>query len=344
MIIRRNFYLLVSAAYIVAGMVLLILFHASLIGLVAVLALWMAGAFLWIRHMLLAPLRDFQATLRSIAEGNTSLRIDLERARVIRPIGELVNMVAESMDTDLMRLKKLERFRSEFLGNVSHELRTPIFSIQGLLETLLNGAIDDPAVNRDFLMRALANTERLNRLLEDLIDISRVESGELKLKFRFFDVVPLVHTVIDELQEKAAQQKITLSWHAAAPALEAYADKERIRQVLVNLIDNALKYSGHGTAVTVSVREKNEVVEVTVNDTGIGIPAEHLPRIFERFYRIEKDRSRDAGGTGLGLAIAKHIVEAHHSTISVVSSLGKGTQFTFTLPTTLLARIGSAEV
>jgi two-component system, OmpR family, phosphate regulon sensor histidine kinase PhoR len=335
MIYRNNIYILISAAYLVLGILLIVLCHASLFALTAVLAAFLGGAYLWLRFMLLAPLKDFQSTLQSIARGNTSLRVNLEKARVIRPIGELVNMVAGSMNEDLLRLKKLERFRSEFLGNVSHELRTPIFSIQGLLETLVNGAIDDASVNKNFLLRALANTERLNRLLEDLIDISRVESGELKLKFRFFDVVPLVRTVIGELQEKAAQQNISLTWNASESQFEAYGDKERIRQVLVNLVDNALKYSGPGASVTVTLRKNNDAVEITIADTGIGISPEHLPRIFERFYRIDKDRSRDAGGTGLGLAIAKHIVEAHHSTISAASSPGKGTQFTFCLPTTI---------
>jgi two-component system, OmpR family, phosphate regulon sensor histidine kinase PhoR len=331
--LRNNLFILASAAYVGFGIGLILVFHASLILLLCILALFIGGAVWGLRMYLLAPLREFQNTLRSIAEGNTSLRVDLNRAKALRPVGELVNMVAESMNSDLVRMRKLERMRSEFLGNVSHELRTPIFSIQGMLETLLGGAVDDPSVNREFIGRALANTERLNRLLEDLIDISRVESGELKLKFRFFDIVPLIDETVNELQSKAAPHHVTLQWKASAPRLEVYGDKERIRQVLINLIDNALKYSGEGTVVTVSATGAQRSVEMAVADTGVGIAAEHLPRIFERFYRIDKDRSRDVGGTGLGLAIAKHIIEAHRSTISVVSALGKGTTFRFSLST-----------
>ncbi|MGE5314341.1 MAG: sensor histidine kinase, partial [Acidobacteriota bacterium] len=278
------------------------------------------------------PLKEFQQTIRRIAGGETELRIDLNRARALRPIGELVNRMAEAMTADLARMKKLERMRSEFLGSVSHELRTPIFSVQGMLETLLGGAVDDPTVNREFLRRALANTERLHHLLEDLIDISRVESGELKLKFRFFNVVPLIESVTDDMQADAASHRIVLAWHASEDHLEAYGDRERLRQVLVNLIDNALKYAGDGRSVSVAARSMTDAIEITVEDTGVGIGPEHLPRIFERFYRIDKNRSRDRGGTGLGLAIAKHIVEAHHGTLTVASTPGSGTVFTCRLP------------
>jgi two-component system phosphate regulon sensor histidine kinase PhoR len=197
--VRNNLYISAFAAYVALGIGLILVFHSSLPLLLVILALFAGGAVWALRSTLLSPFREFQKTLRSIAQGNTSLRVDLDRAKALRPLGELVNTMAESMDADLARMRKLERMRSEFLGNVSHELRTPIFSIQGMLETLLGGAVDDPSVNREFIGRALANTDRLNRLLEDLIDITRVESGDLKLKFRFFDIVSLIEETVNEM-------------------------------------------------------------------------------------------------------------------------------------------------
>lgn len=231
---------------------------------------------------------------------------------------------------DISYLKKLEQTRTEFLGNVSHELRTPIFAIQGYLETLINGAINDPKVNYKFLQKALFHTENLNMLLEDLIDISMIESGQMRLKFQTSPIIPVVKRVIDQFSEEAKKKGLNLSLEIENSQLELYFDPERIIQVFTNLISNAIKYSEKGE-VKIIVEEFKEKVKITVKDTGLGIAPKDIDRIFERFYRTDRDRSRQIGGTGLGLAIVKHIVEAHGAKIEVKSQIGVGSEFFFYL-------------
>ncbi|MDD8017627.1 MAG: ATP-binding protein [Bacteroidota bacterium] len=276
------------------------------------------------------PVQKIQRFITAQQEAIAPQRLMVNSSDELQELSDSFNGMLENLKSDIVQMKKLERVRTEFLGNVSHELRTPIFSTQGLLETLLNGAVDDTRVNREFLQRALHNTERLNTLLTELIDISRIESGEMKLRFRFFDVVPFLKSVVDEMQTSATQRTISLSLVGdELKSIDIYGDKERLHQVLVNLIDNAIKYSEPKDRVTVAFHEKADTVAICVEDTGIGIAPQHLPRIFERFYRVDRDRSREVGGTGLGLAIVKHIVEAHNSTIEVDSLVGAGTKFTF---------------
>ncbi|MDP1677558.1 MAG: ATP-binding protein [Bacteroidota bacterium] len=278
------------------------------------------------------PLRLIQRVIDAQKDKSSVHRVNLYTSDELRNMSDSFNTMLDSFRADIVQLEKLEHVRSEFLGNVSHELRTPLFTTQGLIETLLHGAVDDKKVNRDFLQKALNNIERLNLLLEELIDISRIESGEMKLRLRFFDIVPLLVDTVNDEQVHAGQKNITLklSGETGLP-IEVFGDRERIRQVLVNLIENAIKYSELEGTITVKFVELRDSVELSVEDTGIGIAPQHLPRIFERFYRVDKDRSRDVGGSGLGLAIVKHIVEAHDSTISVESNVGVGTKFTFTV-------------
>lgn len=276
------------------------------------------------------PIKKIQSAVEAQTHEATAQRILVDTSDEFLHFTDSLSGMMQAFYTDITQMKKLERVRTEFLGNVSHELRTPIFSTQGLLETLLNGAIDDKKVNRNFLKKALANTERLNELLGELIDISRIESGEMKLRFRFFDVVAFLQTIVGEMQTYAEQRSINLKLEGeTAASIEVYGDKERLRQVMVNLIDNAIKYSEPNDNVTVKFVEKPERVEISVEDTGMGIAPQHLPRIFERFYRVDRDRSREMGGTGLGLAIVKHIVEAHGAEIKVESEVGVGSKFYF---------------
>lgn len=256
----------------------------------------------------------------------------------LKELAETIDAIARKQRLDLEARQRLERMRSEFLANVSHELRTPIFAVQGFIETLLDGAIDDPAVNRKFLERARSQADRLNNLLSDLIDISRIESGEMRMQFRMFDLQPLLREFTQEMQPLARAKGIELYFTGnVLPHHEAdvYADKDRIKQILVNLVDNAIKYSEGSSAIKIELLNAEpdaKHVTVRVTDTGIGIAREHLPRLFERFYRVDKDRARSSpGGTGLGLAIVKHITEAHLGKISVTSELGKGSTFAFTL-------------
>ncbi|MCA2004753.1 MAG: ATP-binding protein [Ignavibacterium sp.] len=239
------------------------------------------------------------------------------------------NMFIKSKN-DIEYMRKLQRIRSEFIANVSHELRTPIFAIQGYIETLLNGAINDPNVNRNFLEKAAHHTDNLNNLLNDLINISMIESGEMQMSFRYFDLAPYLHSIVDEMRNLAEEKNIKLSLNEVRDGLQVFGDKERLRQVLINLIQNAIKYTEIGS-VEISVEEEKKFVTIKVKDTGIGIPEDQLSRIFERFYRVDKARSRAVGGTGLGLSIVKHIIEAHDSKIEVRSKVGVGSEFSFKL-------------
>jgi two-component system, OmpR family, phosphate regulon sensor histidine kinase PhoR len=288
---------------------------------------------------LVKPIGDLVPQAASIAEGRLEVSNHGQKQipEELRSLAEAINEIAEKQAHDLAAIKKLERIRSEFLGNVSHELRTPIFAVQGFIETLLDGAIDDPSVNRDFLERAQAQATRLNALLNDLIDISRIESGEMRMSFRLFDIQPFLRDVVAEMQPIAKGKSIDLFFSGNVlphHEVEVFGDKERIKQVMVNLIDNAVKYSNPGGTIKVELQdiEAKGIANISVTDSGIGIAPEHLPRLFERFYRVDKDRSRTSpGGTGLGLAICKHIIEAHHSAINVSSQVGKGSTFSFSL-------------
>ena len=211
-----------------------------------------------------------------------------------------------------------------------HELRTPIFAVQGYLETLLNGAINDPKVNITFLEKAISNTQNLNNLLNDLIDISMIESGEMRMSFRYFNLREFLMPVVDDLKYLAENKGISLDLVILNEKLTVFGDKSKLRQVLNNLIQNAIKYTDAGK-VDVVAEEESRSVTIKVKDTGIGIPKEDINRIFERFYRVDKARSREVGGTGLGLAICKHIIEAHNSIITVNSEYKKGSEFSFKL-------------
>jgi two-component system, OmpR family, phosphate regulon sensor histidine kinase PhoR len=281
---------------------------------------------------LTSPIQEIASTARAIRDGDLSQRISISSRDEIGTLALAVNDMAEKLSADILQLRKLERMRREFLGNVSHELRTPIFSVQGFLETLLDGAIDDPTVNRDFIEKAHRHAVRLNALLNDLIEISRIESGDMKMSFRFLDPVSVISECIDESRPAADKKQIALSLeNALPPETRAYADRDRLHQVMVNLLDNAIKYTDDAGKIAVRMRIEGTMLLVEVADTGSGIAEEHLSRVFERFYRVDRDRSRAVGGTGLGLAIVKHIVEAHGGTIAVKSELGRGSTFYFTL-------------
>ncbi len=231
-------------------------------------------------------------------------------------------------------LKKNESFRKEFLLNLSHELKTPIFAIQGYVDTLMNGALDNPEVNKKFLNNASKNIDRLVNLLDDLDEITRLESGEQLLYRQNFIIQDLIKEVCESLSIKAEEKKIKCFIKKGCELpLTVFADKEKIRQVLINLIDNAIKYGKQNGIIEVSAYKiDGKKILLEISDDGYGIMEEHLPRIFERFYRTDSARARKAGGSGLGLSIAKHIIEAHDETIHVRSKTDVGTTFGFTLP------------
>jgi two-component system phosphate regulon sensor histidine kinase PhoR len=232
---------------------------------------------------------------------------------------------------DLTRLKQLERTREEFVANVSHELRTPLSLIKGYVETLLDGARGKPEVAERFLKIIERNTQRLDLLIQDLLTISALEAGRMKLSLHSVALRPLVEKIFTDLKPPADNKNITLI--NQLPELTATTDASRLEQVFANLLDNAIKYGRAQGRVTVGGKNSDKgKIEVFVQDDGPGIPAESLDRVFERFYRVDKARSREQGGTGLGLSIVKHIVQAHGGEVWVKSEPGKGATFFFTLP------------
>ncbi|MCB0429917.1 MAG: sensor histidine kinase [Flavobacteriales bacterium] len=239
---------------------------------------------------------------------------------------------ADDRRKEIDKLVAEEQYRKEFLGNVSHELKTPIFNIQGYVLTLLEGGLEDPTINRDYLERAAKSVDRMIHIIEDLESISQLEVGELQLYFEKFDLVQMAKDILHAQEMRAQEYNITLGLKENYDKpMEAWADKDRIRQVFTNLVVNSIRYgreNGH-TEVRIYDMDENWLVEVA--DNGIGIPPGHLSRIFERFYRVDKSRSRERGGTGLGLSIVKHIIEAHGQTVNVRSTEGVGSTFSFTV-------------
>lgn len=254
----------------------------------------------------------------------------------IDEVKEDVEKWAVQRQGEIELLRKNEAFRKEFLQNLAHEFKTPIFAIQGYIDTLLGGAMENPDVRKRFLENTSRNVDRLVNLMNDLDEISRLESGEQVLYKQYFVIQDLIREVIESLSIKLNQKEINASIKKGCEApVYVFADKERIRQVMINLISNAAKYGKPGGSIVISVYNTDEFkVLVEVSDDGIGIEEAHLPRIFERFYRTDKARSRDKGGTGLGLAICKHIVEAHGESMHVRSKPDVGTTIGFTLSST----------
>lgn len=241
---------------------------------------------------------------------------------------------AEKKVREVADLKKLEEYRREFLGNVSHELKTPIFNIQGYVLTLLDGGINDQQINHKYLERTEQSIERMINIINDLEVISRFEAGELKLEYDNFDIVALTREVIEFSEIKAEEKNIRIYLAKGHEnPVTVFADRPRIQQVLTNLVLNSIKYGTENGRTKISFFDMDENVLVEVTDSGLGIPREELPRVFERFYRGDRSRSRKSGegGSGLGLAIVKHIIEAHQQTINVRSMPGVGSTFAFTL-------------
>lgn len=250
----------------------------------------------------------------------------------LKRINKEIYTYGVNRNKEIEDLKKLEAFRREFLADVSHELKTPLFSAQGFVHTLLDGAAEDKKIRRKFLKRAARSLDNLDSLIQDLLTLSQIETGEIKMHFEHFNIVNSVVEIVDQMENKAYKQglKIRLDKEYKHPIF-VYADSERIYRVIMNLVSNAIKYTDEGEVI-VGIEVIGDKVELAVRDTGVGIPPEQIKRVFERFFRVDKSRSKELGGTGLGLAIVKHIIEAHDSKVSVLSSVGKGSTFSFKLP------------
>lgn len=249
---------------------------------------------------------------------------------------------SRTTEREIQRLNRIENYRKEFIGDISHELKTPIFAIQGFIETLLNGALEDEEVNRDFLRKAMRNVNRLIYLTKDLMEISKLETGELKSEIEEVYLYEILNDIIESLNYKAEKENIKLIVNEFDHDIQVKADKNQLKQVLINLIENGIKYNTSKGKVEVTVFTKpkqQERVFLSVKDTGIGIDEKDIPRVTERFFRVDKSRSRERGGTGLGLAIVKHIMEAHGEKFSIESEPNKGTTFTISLRRADMVRV-----
>lgn len=268
--------------------------------------------------------------------------VDKKHKKAINPLKRINQEIfdyARDKQREINDLKKMEEFRREFVANISHELKTPIFAAQGFVHTLLDGAVENKKVRYKFLKKAGKSLDGLDMLVQDLLTLSQMETGSIKMHYEHFDIKDVVRDVFEQLENDAEKKGITLILENSRKAhTVVYADQHRIYQVIVNLISNAIKYTKKedaalkGGKVVVCFESDDESVSVFVRDQGRGIPQEDIDRVFERFYRVEKSRSKNKGGTGLGLAIVKHIIEAHHSKVKVTSKVGEGSEFSFKLP------------
>jgi two-component system phosphate regulon sensor histidine kinase PhoR len=271
-------------------------------------------------------------TIQSFTMSPKKLRNTIDNGDVVSDLNQEVKVWANSQTEEIRKLRELEKYRKDFLGNVSHELKTPIFNIQGYLLTLLDGGMEDPGVNKLYLKRAEKSTNRMINIVEDLDSIAGLESGEFKLRMEAFNLVKVVEEVLEDQDMPARQRNIKIGLDGNYnKSLKVKADRKRIIEVLNNLVNNSIKYGKEGGKTTVGFVDKGDNIMVDISDNGIGIEEKDLPRIFERFFRADKSRSRESGGTGLGLSIVKHTLQAHNQTLTVRSKVDEGTTFIFSL-------------
>ncbi|MEM8907675.1 MAG: ATP-binding protein, partial [Bacteroidota bacterium] len=330
-------------------LILLVLKYTSLlqaqIGLILLLApvfmlLTYAVILYGVRHYLYRRIKLIYKNIhrQKLASKDRNNDIDVD-TDIIEDVEKEVEEWAMSQSKEIEDLKLLETYRRNFLGDISHELKTPLFNIQGYIHTLLDGGLYDNKINKSYLNRAAKNAERLQTIVKDLEEISRLESGELVLEMERFDLRELVVEVLEDLELRGRKRKIQLVFKEGAdrPYI-VRADRKNIRNVLNNLVINSIKYGKEGGQTKVGFYDMDSNILVEVADNGLGIEEKHLSRLFDRFYRVEKSRARDQGGSGLGLSIVKHIIEAHKQTINVRSTPDVGSTFGFTLEKSKVGR------
>jgi two-component system phosphate regulon sensor histidine kinase PhoR len=292
-------------------------------------------SFIALEFLIFREVQKIYSIIERLKEGSNlpASKGKLDFNHPFRSINKELFSFASLKQREIEDLKKMEAFRREFVADVSHELKTPIFSAQGFIHTLLDGAVEDKNVRIKFLRRAAKSMDRLDRLVQDLLTLSRLETGATKMNMEAFSIIEVVREVIEQLEEKAERKKIKVLVQLPADSdrLMVIADQQRIYQVVLNLVSNAIKYSNEEGIVELGFEKGKTEITIFIKDSGLGIPPEDIKRIFERFYRVEKSRSKERGGTGLGLAIVKHIIEAHQSKVSVSSIVGKGSIFSFKL-------------
>lgn len=271
-------------------------------------------------------------SLKRIRDSELALKGRLSSVNPLKRIDREISSFAKSKEKEIEELKERENFRREFIADVSHELKTPIFSAQGFVHTLLDGAINDKEVRKKFLKKAARSLDALDLLVQDILTISQIESGEITMHFENFDMRGMCKEILDQLEDKADRKGVVLKMSKKyKEPIIVRGDYRRIYQVMLNLISNAIKYTKKDGEAKISFREVDDKIRVMVSDTGRGIPESDISRIFERFYRVDKSRSREKGGTGLGLSIVKHILESHDSEIFVESEFKVGSKFYFEL-------------
>lgn len=286
--------------------------------------------FYLVEKFILRKIKILYRTVSSV--GKKNIPRDLKDPELFEKLRVQVEQYSSQKSLEVEKLKENELYRKEFLGNVSHELKTPLFSIQGFVEILLDGGIHDDTINKKYLEKISNNSNRLIEIVEDLILISQAESQQLKLNKEKFRIYELVLEVVESLEELAKNKKQKISIKDKEHIhYTVFADKMKIFQVFQNLIENAIYYTPVNSEISIRFFDLDTKILIEIEDNGNGIPEEHLPRLFERFYRVDTDRSRSKGGSGLGLSIVKKILEAHGQTIQVKSALNKGTTFSFTL-------------
>ena len=328
-----------TAAAVIAGVAVRLAGAAWLWTLLGSAAALGVAAYVAMQQLVGVRLEAMRALLRHLRrfefealEGQTC-RANDRRADELDALLDETQRTGQTLAEKMRELRKIENYRREFIGNVSHELKTPIFSIRGFAETLLEGALDDKGVRRSFVEKIMRNADRLRHLARDLAEIARIETGELKMTAAPFALRPLVQEVVESLEPAAEEKDVCLTERLPEDLPRVEGDRERLRQVVTNLIDNAIKYNKRGGRVEVTARQTpSGAVKTSVVDDGIGVAPEHVERLTERFYRVDQSRSRSQGGTGLGLAIVKHILGAHGSELSVSSRPGHGSTFGFALP------------
>lgn len=328
--------LVLSVVYLVVSIIIQYFFYKSVVFLQIFIVFFVVFAIIYF-IVLYVVNRYITAKVRLIYRVMNSSDFDLEFKKNDLSIDVLGKTEREAIrwskvkSLEIEKLKVQEQFRREFLGNLAHELKTPIFSIQGYILTLLEGGLEDEKINRTFLERANKGVERITRVVEDLDLITEIESGRIVLNQKAVNIKALAKEVVESLEFKAKKRKVSLKVVADFEHQNVFCDKDKISQVLINLINNSIKYSKENGETQVRLFDSEAYVLIEVSDNGVGVSKEHINRLFERFYRVDKSRARNEGGTGLGLSIVKHILDAHNQSISVRSEVGKGSVFYFYL-------------
>ena len=283
-----------------------------------------------LNNFIFEKINPIYKTILNLNIPEKEIKNKLEDKDMIRDVNEEFQNWANKKTQEIDQLKQMAKYRKEFIGNVSHELKTPIFNIQGYVLTLLDGGLEDESINRLYLEKTEKSINRMISIVNDLESITKLEAGELELNYTDFDIVKLIKEGFDAQELRAKQNKVSLILNSEKP-IWVNADREQIDHLLTNLAVNSINYGKEKGKTEISFTNMGENVLIEISDNGVGIPYNEIPRVFERFYRVDKSRSRNSGGTGLGLAIVKHIVEAHSQTINVRSTVNQGTSFAFTL-------------